>query len=148
MSLGVSYLGDGRTAFELWTPSAHEVSAKLMGPADRTVPMQREGDGCFRFWVTGVEPGARCFYVLDGHALRADPASKCQPKGVHGPSEAADIAFEWTDGERRRVPDFSDAQWRGPGGAVPERVNGSGRTQLSLAACSAFALASLGDTCP
>ncbi len=46
---------------------------------------------------TDLGPGTRYFYVLDGDKERPDPASRCQPLDVHGPSEVIDPRFSWQD---------------------------------------------------
>jgi maltooligosyltrehalose trehalohydrolase len=53
--------------------------------------------------IDGLDAGARYRLVLDGERALADPASRRQPGGVHGPSALDDPgAFTW-----------SDAGWRG-----------------------------------
>jgi maltooligosyltrehalose trehalohydrolase len=47
--------------------------------------------------VEGLEHGDRYRFVVDGDAL-ADPASRWQPEGVHGPSAVVDDSvFRWHD---------------------------------------------------
>jgi len=61
--------------------------------------------GYFELMVSGVEPGARYRYVLDGQKERPDPASRFQPEGVHGSSEVIDPeAFQWTDDGWAGIP--------------------------------------------
>lgn len=64
-----------------------------------------ESSGYFAGLATGVGPGARYRFRLDGQPiLYPDPASRYQPDGCHGPSEVIDPStFAWRD----------DA-WRGP----------------------------------
>src|SRR5690606_4571611 len=48
--------------------------------------------------VDGVVPGARYTYLVDGRDEFPDPASRCQPEGVHGPSMVIDPrAYQWSD---------------------------------------------------
>jgi maltooligosyltrehalose trehalohydrolase len=53
------------------------------------------------YWYTRIPqllPGAWYKFRLDGDASYPDPASYCQPKGVHGPSELIDLqGFGWQD---------------------------------------------------
>jgi maltooligosyltrehalose trehalohydrolase len=54
--------------------------------------------GFYTLFVKGLGPGTRYLYVLDGEYARPDPASRFQPEGVHGPSEAVDPkTFPWED---------------------------------------------------
>ena len=88
----------------VWAPNrnAVELLLKESGPL-RSVPMTRGELGYYRAVVDGVAPGAKYTYQLDGSKERPDPASRCQPDGVHGPSAVVDLsAFAWTD-----------TQWKG-----------------------------------
>ena len=89
MTLGASYLGDGRCCFRVWAPCAQEVSVVL---GERRVALAPEEGGTFAGEVEGVEPGARYRFALNGEEL-PDPASLLQPEGVHGPSEVVDPTF-------------------------------------------------------
>jgi maltooligosyltrehalose trehalohydrolase len=69
------------------------------------VQMNPSERGYFDVTVSGIKPGARYRYVLDGQKERPDPASRFQPEGVHGPSEVIDPeAFQWSDGNWEGVP--------------------------------------------
>jgi maltooligosyltrehalose trehalohydrolase len=88
----------GEVRFRLWAPRAETVSLQL-GAA---FPMAREPGGWFSLTTADAGPGSRYRYLIDGQAL-ADPASRHQPEGVHGPSEVIDPA----------TYDWSDVGWRG-----------------------------------
>ena len=103
---------DGTTTFQLWAPSAKTVQLEL----DRGSRYQMEpaADG----WLTVTTEaghGQGYAYILDEERTRPDPASRWQPKGVHGPSRLFDPArSKWSAAE---------AQWRTPqlaAGAVYE----------------------------
>jgi maltooligosyltrehalose trehalohydrolase len=98
-SLGAIYQGDGRCAFLLWAPKAERAEVRIVAPADRLIPMERDDRGYHRVLADGVEPGSLYLYRLDGGVARPDPASRHQPQGVHGPSRVVDPRFEWTDGQ-------------------------------------------------
>jgi maltooligosyltrehalose trehalohydrolase len=53
------------------------------------------------YWTARLEQakaGMRYLFRLDGTAIYPDPASVCQPEGVHGASELANLmSFKWTD---------------------------------------------------
>ena len=71
----------------------------LVGPNERSIPRARDAHGYHRATAEGVAPGARYLYRLDGTKQRPDPASRCQPDGVHGPSQVTDTrAYDWQDG--------------------------------------------------
>jgi maltooligosyltrehalose trehalohydrolase len=88
--------GDAWCRFELWAPRLEHVQLELLGSRARRVAMARAADGTHRADVDGVEAHAR--YVFHaGDARFADPASRSQPEGVHGPSVVVSRAFDWTD---------------------------------------------------
>jgi maltooligosyltrehalose trehalohydrolase len=100
-TLGALYLGDRRCRFRVWAPLANSVEVELHGRI--RVPLQRDENGYFEGTVEGVEPGTRYAYRLDGRDARPDPASRCQPEGVHGPSLVTDPSFDWSE----------EGEWRG-----------------------------------
>jgi maltooligosyltrehalose trehalohydrolase len=96
LPFGAEPAADG-TRFRLWAPGAGAVSLRLEGHSARTVPMVCEGEGWWALTTTYARPGSRYRYVVDGSAV-PDPASRRQPKGVHGPSEVVDPgAYDWID---------------------------------------------------
>ncbi len=99
LSLGATVLGDGRTRFRVWAPARKTVDVALQEKGGvRTVPLERGADGYFEGVLT-VPPGTRYKYRLDGGEAFADPCSRYQPEGPHGPSEVVDPgAFKWKDG--------------------------------------------------
>ena len=59
--------------------------------------MERGEKGFFGVRVEDARPGALYFYRLDDREERPDPASRFQPRGVHGPSQVVDARFDWND---------------------------------------------------
>jgi maltooligosyltrehalose trehalohydrolase len=104
LSLGASYLGEGRAQFVVWAPLARKVEVHLLAPRDRLVPMEMGERGYHHALVDGVEPGSLYIYRLEGGGERPDPASKSQPQGVHGPSEVVDPSFDWEDSSWSGLP--------------------------------------------
>jgi maltooligosyltrehalose trehalohydrolase len=96
MELGAVPQGTTETKFTVWAPRAGRVELRLTDTG-HDIDMAASGDGYFR--VTGpCGPGARYRYRLDGSAEHADPASRAQPDGVHGPSAVVDLtAHRWHD---------------------------------------------------
>ena len=92
------------TRFTVWAPRAQRVAVSLAG-TDRTVELSPLGAGYHGARVNGCGAGTRYGYLLDGEGPRADPASRSQPDGVHGPSEVVDLgAHRWGDGAHRARP--------------------------------------------
>jgi maltooligosyltrehalose trehalohydrolase len=104
LPLGATYLGDGRTGFNVWSPLSEKAEVRLVEPEERIVLLEKDEWGYFKAVLESVTPGALYFYMLDGEKERPDPASRSQPRGVHGPSEVADQAFEWADDGWFNIP--------------------------------------------
>ena len=75
--------------FRLWAPRAEAVSVQLEGAKPATCPMTSEPGGWFSLTTAKAGPGSLYRYLVDGRAF-PDPASRHQPEGVHGPTQAAD----------------------------------------------------------
>ncbi|MEG0858304.1 MAG: malto-oligosyltrehalose trehalohydrolase [Pseudomonas sp.] len=90
---GAVMLDSNTVRFALWAPDAHSVEVCLQ--PDRRLPLQRGADGWFRGrWPATA--GSRYRYCIDGELQVADPASRFQPEGVHGPSQVIDpAAYAW-----------------------------------------------------
>jgi maltooligosyltrehalose trehalohydrolase len=94
----------GNTRFTVWAPARHTVTLTLAGP-DRALDLPALGAGYFGALVPECGAGTRYTYRLDGEGPYADPASRSQPDGVHGPSEVVDLgAHRWHDGAHRTRP--------------------------------------------
>ncbi|MGA2327181.1 MAG: malto-oligosyltrehalose trehalohydrolase [Bryobacteraceae bacterium] len=83
--------------FQVWAPSAKRVDLHVLSPRECMVAMKPRPNGYFRALTDDLEPGSRYRFVLDGSKERPDPASRCQPEGVHGPSQVVDPSFGWQD---------------------------------------------------
>ena len=104
VSLGATYLDDGRCQFLVWAPLAQSVALHVVSPADRAFPLSQIELDYHTAIVDGIEPGSRYFYRLDGKLEHPDPASHFQPDGVHGPSQVTDTRFAWTDDGWKGLP--------------------------------------------
>ncbi|MBW3619433.1 MAG: malto-oligosyltrehalose trehalohydrolase [Actinobacteria bacterium] len=98
---------DGRTSFLVWAPTASAVD--LLVDGRDVVTMSRDRDGYHLAVLDDVPAGSTYRYRLhrDGEepVERADPASRSQPEGLHGPSAVDDAgAFDWTDAGWRAPP--------------------------------------------
>jgi maltooligosyltrehalose trehalohydrolase len=94
--LGANYLGDGRCGFLVWAPGTENVKVHLLD-RDRLVSFDKVERGYHQATIEDVAPGALYQYRLDGGPDLPDPASRAQPRGVHGPSAVSDAYFDWED---------------------------------------------------
>jgi maltooligosyltrehalose trehalohydrolase len=104
LPFGAEVLATGGTRFRLWAPDAKTVSVGIetrTGTAN--VPLERYDGGWYEALAPDVAPGALYQYRIDNELDVPDPASRFNPRGVHGPSEVLDPAtFDW-----------KPLQWRG-----------------------------------
>ena len=131
LSCGVELQKDGVHA-RVWAPACERVDVVLERRGGQTiVPLEREAGGYFAGAVTAA-PGDRYWFRLDGERLRADPYSRCQPDGPHGPSQIIDpTAFPWTDGAWRGIGrDGHVAYEMHVGTFTPEGTWAAARAQL------------------
>jgi len=90
---GATLLPNGRARFRLWAPAQRRVQLALEGAAP--LPMHARAGGWHEL-EAGAAAGARYRYLLDDGRAVPDPASRCQPQDVHGPSELVDPrAYRW-----------------------------------------------------
>jgi maltooligosyltrehalose trehalohydrolase len=102
--VGALPLDGARTRFTVWAPERRSVAVSFPG-TDRVVALDRVDGGYHVATVGGCGAGTRYEYLLDDDGPRADPASRSQPEGVHGPSEVVDLAAHvWGDGGHRPRP--------------------------------------------
>lgn len=91
---GATYLGAGGCRFTVWAPLKKKVSLIL---ELEEFLMNRDQQGYWTVVIESAKPGDRyAFKVEDAKAL-PDPASRCQPDGVHGFSCIPNDHFEWKD---------------------------------------------------
>ncbi|MBI2526428.1 MAG: malto-oligosyltrehalose trehalohydrolase [Candidatus Rokubacteria bacterium] len=96
MPFGAEVQGDA-TRFRLWAPGARSVELWLEDEK-RALAMPRDPEGWAELTVRETPAGTRYRFRIDGELLVPDPASRCQPDGVHGPSEVVDpFAYRWSD---------------------------------------------------
>jgi maltooligosyltrehalose trehalohydrolase len=100
--VGATPLDGSTTRFVVWAPQHERVRLHLLGP-DRIIDLQPGPDG-YHSSTAECGVGARYRYVLSGREY-ADPASRSQPDGVHGPSEVVDLGtHEFADSDYRPRP--------------------------------------------
>ncbi len=87
--LGHSYNAQGRSSFRVFAPEASSLVVQRVAGGPE-LPLQRNALG---YWTGDCERlphGSLYWLLLDGRRL-ADPASRYQPQGVHGPSMVCDV---------------------------------------------------------
>ncbi|MFD2571294.1 malto-oligosyltrehalose trehalohydrolase [Spirosoma soli] len=102
--VGVTFTTEGEAEILLWAPQAKHVAVKVYGHS-AALPLKSEQFGYWCCKTNQIHPGDLYEFVLDGETKRSDPASLCQPQGVHGPSQAVDLcSFEWNDQSWPNLP--------------------------------------------
>ena len=90
-------LDENGCLFRLWARPGAKIELVLENDASpRTIPMELQPDGMYETRVQGVGPGTLYWFTLDGKGPYPDPASRYQPRGVHGPSQVIGPSdFSW-----------------------------------------------------
>jgi maltooligosyltrehalose trehalohydrolase len=96
MPFGATVLPDDRgVQFRLWAPTAQTVELLI---DERAYPLQADPKGWFSAIVPEAHAGILYQYRINQTITVPDPASRCQPQDVHGPSQVIDPArFQWRD---------------------------------------------------
>ncbi len=108
MRIGSHHTKGEGTSFCVWAPFRSTVEVHLVAPDERRISMEQDEDGYWAVSGTDVEPGAEYFYLIDGRVDRPDPASRRQPRGVHGPSEVVRPIDLYVDDDTYRPPTLND----------------------------------------
>ncbi|MGH3732436.1 MAG: malto-oligosyltrehalose trehalohydrolase [Acidimicrobiales bacterium] len=102
-TLGSRPLDAATTEFRVWAPN-HERVALLLSDTNSCCELERDADGYFSTVASDAPAGTRYRYLV-GDERYADPASRSQPDGVHGPSQVVDLAaHRWNDGAYSQRP--------------------------------------------
>jgi maltooligosyltrehalose trehalohydrolase len=104
MPFGARLDAAGGAEFRLWAPALTQVQLELgEGDAGRVHAMQPEAGGWHRLRLAHARSGDAYRFVLPDGLRVPDPASRYNPRDVHGASRVVDpCAYEW-----------GDAAWRG-----------------------------------
>ncbi|HET8701098.1 MAG TPA: malto-oligosyltrehalose trehalohydrolase [Nitrococcus sp.] len=96
----------GQVRFRLWAPALEALTLSLEDPGEeQLLAMERREDGWFELTTAAAHIGSRYRFVLPDGMRIPDPASRCNPEDVHGPSEVIDpSAFRWKDADWRGRP--------------------------------------------
>ncbi len=98
LDLGSTCREEG-TFFRVWAPFANSVSvvSSEHSKEEYMTSLERDDFGYFSGNSDACE-GSDYYYLIDGKKKRADPVSRFQPAGVHGPSRIVNPnSFNWTD---------------------------------------------------
>ncbi len=102
---GASLLEEGGAEFRIWAPGAETVGLLVENAVLEQEPRQHSGilnmraqpDGWFSLKVASAAAGTLYWFVLPDGMKVPDPASRFQPRDVHGPSEVIDPrTYDWT----------------------------------------------------
>jgi malto-oligosyltrehalose trehalohydrolase len=108
MPFGAELTATGEVRFRLWAPAARRVELMLCdanGAAVHSAQMDSLPEGWFSLATGAAGPGSLYRYRIDGSHEVPDPASRCNPRGVHGPSEVIDpTQYAWDDAVWRAPP--------------------------------------------
>jgi len=106
MPFGAQLTPAGAVRFRLWAPAARQVELMLYDTGGtQPLAMRALPGGWFELETGAARAGSLYRFRLDGVREVADPASRRNPQGVHGPSEVIDpCAFAWDDGDWRAPP--------------------------------------------
>lgn len=86
-----------KTVFRLWAPLQEQVTLRIPDRID--LAMNRGVEGWYFAEVSEGGPGTQYSFVLADGLVVPDPASRHQPKDVHGPSEVVDhLHYAWKAG--------------------------------------------------
>ena len=99
MPFGAECRDDGSVRFRLWAPAADQVELCLAGAGGSPrLALVRDDKGWFELVTDAARPGTQYKFRIDDAQEIPDPASRFQPRDVHGPSEVVDpAAFDWHD---------------------------------------------------
>jgi maltooligosyltrehalose trehalohydrolase len=102
---GALGLPDGTVHWRLWAPKAARAELVIKGDRVYSVAMGAEQRGYFSVIQSGIQPGTRYAFRLDGGPERPDPCSLWQREGVHGSSAVVvPESFHYTDSGWKGVP--------------------------------------------
>ena len=87
---------DGQVRFRLWAPGCERVDVAIEGGL--TLALEPGDEGWHTLTTDAATAGTLYRFVLPDGLRVPDPASRCQPDDVHGPSEVIDpTSFSWSD---------------------------------------------------
>ncbi len=101
---GAEIRPEGGVRFRLWAPADARVSLSIE-PEGRLIPMRGVDEGWHELTLDEAGAGMLYRFALPSGLKVPDPASRFQPRDVHGPSEVIDAAaYRWADQDWRGRP--------------------------------------------
>jgi malto-oligosyltrehalose trehalohydrolase len=98
MPFGAEFDAEGRIRFRLWAPKHARIDIELQNASTSKAAMQSEPDGWHTLVTDRATAGTRYRFLLPDGMGVPDPASRYQPRDVHGPSEVIDpTTYQWCD---------------------------------------------------
>ena len=105
MPFGAELTATGEVRFRLWAPAARRVEVLLADEPVQALAMEALPGGWFALSTDAARTGSRYRFRIDGQHEVADPASRCNPQGVHGASAVVDpAAYPWDDADWQAPP--------------------------------------------
>jgi len=99
LPVGAEPAPDGGVHVRVWAPRRRNV-AIVLEDGKNAVGLTPEPGGYFSGLVRDARAGSRYRFLLDDAIALADPASRFQPEGPHGPSMVVDpTTYRWQDGD-------------------------------------------------
>jgi maltooligosyltrehalose trehalohydrolase len=97
--LGATRIGERAWTFLVWAPDHDELSVRVYADGTETShALEKRANGYFAGDLPDLGDAPTYRYVLPDGTELADPASRWQPEGVHGPSRGFDPGrFAWSD---------------------------------------------------
>jgi maltooligosyltrehalose trehalohydrolase len=93
-NIGVTF-NSSAAQVRVWAPEAGKVELKLQH-SDLLIALEKEERGYWSAATDQIAVGDCYWFILDGGKQVPDPASVAQPEGVHGPSQAINLYFDWS----------------------------------------------------
>jgi maltooligosyltrehalose trehalohydrolase len=104
LPIGAEPSPNGGTHFRVWAPRRRSIAVVVEGSGKPT-PLAAEDGGYFSGVVQHGRAGTHYRFLLDDEHAFADPGSRFQPEGPHGPSMVIDpAAYVWQHDGWRGVP--------------------------------------------
>lgn len=104
LKLGAIPNRKGGYHFKVWAPYAQAMTLELATTSSpKIMPMQKDSDGYFNANVNSAKENMCYYYCFSGKKF-ADPASRYQPEGVHGPAQIITQRFPWQDEKWSGIP--------------------------------------------
>ena len=105
-TLGVNFSNDKNAVITIWAPLAKKVEVKVKNEdKNDTIALSKEAFGYWQAATERITEGTLYYIQVDDQAPFPDPTSLSQPEGVHGHSEAVNIAqYNWTSTAWNNLP--------------------------------------------